>query len=185
MRAYATANTAHSISNDNHNNLKRTSSIIISKTYTKSATFPTGDCSVFSMFLLLLLLVTKIIGVSGFRHKRRTRPFSVNEESAKLFLMTRYMLNNLEVYFIVVLSFFMFCIAFLLGILKKQAIQKKKIMFQNVLGMNSIPLQYFLGMQVLFHYFLFLLCLYFDFIILFHLICTYLCICIFIYLFIH
>ena len=36
MRAYATANTAHSIPNDNHSDLKRTSSIMISKSYQNS-----------------------------------------------------------------------------------------------------------------------------------------------------
>ena len=48
--AYATANTAHSIPNDNHSDLKRTtSSIMISKSYRKFTTFPTGDYSVFLM----------------------------------------------------------------------------------------------------------------------------------------
>ena len=49
MRPYATANTAHSILNDNHSDLKRTtsSSIIMLKSYRKFTTFPTGDCSVF------------------------------------------------------------------------------------------------------------------------------------------
>ena len=48
-RAYATANPAHSIPNDNHSDLKRTSSIMISKSYRKFTTFPTGDYSVFFM----------------------------------------------------------------------------------------------------------------------------------------
>ena len=116
MRAYATANTAHSISNDNHSDLKRTISIMISKSYRKFTAFPTGDYSVFSMEEFLgnkdlsdeiigqspvgniVNCVYKIcrhrfytgckgcriIGVCGFRHKRRTRPFSVCEECAKL-----------------------------------------------------------------------------------------------------
>ena len=117
MRAYATANTAHSIPNDNHSDLKRTSSIMISKSYRKFTTFPTGDYSVFFMEDFLSnkdssdeiigqspvgnivnlryktcrhrLIYTgdkgcRIIGVSGFRHKRRTRPFSVYEECAQL-----------------------------------------------------------------------------------------------------
>ena len=49
MRAYATANTAHSIPNDNHSDLKRTSSIMISKSYRKFTIFLTGDCSVIFM----------------------------------------------------------------------------------------------------------------------------------------
>ena len=48
-RVYPTANTAHSIPNDNHSDLKRTSSIIISKSYRKLTIFPTGDYSVFFM----------------------------------------------------------------------------------------------------------------------------------------
>ena len=39
----------HSIPNDNHSDLKRTSSIMISKSYTKFTTFPTGHYSVFFM----------------------------------------------------------------------------------------------------------------------------------------
>ena len=116
MRAYPTANTAHSIPNDNHSDLKRTNSIIISKSYRKFTTFPTGDYSLFFMEDFLSnkdssaeiigqspvgnivnfaykicrhRLYTgckgcRIIGVSGFRHKRRTRPFSVYEECAQL-----------------------------------------------------------------------------------------------------
>ena len=49
VRAYATANTAHSIPNDIHSGLKTTSSIIISKSYRQFTTFPTGDYSVFFM----------------------------------------------------------------------------------------------------------------------------------------
>ena len=41
--------TAHSILNDNHSDLKRTSSIIISISYQKVTTFPSGDYSVFFM----------------------------------------------------------------------------------------------------------------------------------------
>ena len=65
VRAYATANTAHSIPNDNHSDLKRTSSIMISKSY---QTFPTGDYSVFSMedFLRNKDLSDEIIGQSPF-----------------------------------------------------------------------------------------------------------------------
>ena len=40
---------SHSIPNDNHSDLKRTSSIMISKSYRKFTTFPTGDFSVFFM----------------------------------------------------------------------------------------------------------------------------------------
>ena len=39
----------HSIPNDNHSDLKRTSSIMILKPYRKFTTFPTGDYSVFFM----------------------------------------------------------------------------------------------------------------------------------------
>ena len=39
----------HSIPNNNHIDLKRTSSIIISNSYQKLTTFPTGDYSVFSL----------------------------------------------------------------------------------------------------------------------------------------
>ena len=49
MRAYATANTANSIPNDNHSDLKRTSSIMIKKSYRKLTYFPTGDYYVFFM----------------------------------------------------------------------------------------------------------------------------------------
>ena len=113
-RAYATANTAHSIPNDNHSDLKRTSSIMISKSYRKFTTFPTGDYSVCFMedFLSNKDSSDGIIGqspvgnivnlrykfcrhrlytgykgcrsVSGFRHKRRTRPFSIYEKCAQL-----------------------------------------------------------------------------------------------------
>ena len=41
--------TSHSIPNDNHSDLKRNSSIMISKSYQKFTTFPTGDYSVFFM----------------------------------------------------------------------------------------------------------------------------------------
>ena len=116
VRAYATANTAHSIPNDNHSDLKRTSLITISNPYRKFTTFPTGDYSVYFMEDFLSnkdssdkiigqspvgnivnlrynicrhRLYTgckgcRIIGVSGFRHKRRTRPFSIYEECAQL-----------------------------------------------------------------------------------------------------
>ena len=118
MRAYATANTAHSIPNDNHSDLQGTSSIMIKKSYRKFTTFPMGDYSVLFMEDFLSnkdssdeiieqspvgnianlrykicrhRLYTgykgcRIIGVSGFRHKRRTRPFSVYEECAQLII---------------------------------------------------------------------------------------------------
>ena len=57
-----TANTTHSIPNDNHSDLKRTSSIMISKSYRKFKTFPTGDYSVLSwkIFELTQICVTKL-----------------------------------------------------------------------------------------------------------------------------
>ena len=120
MRVYANANTAHSIPNDNHNDLKRTSSIMISISYRKFTTFPTCDYSVFFMedflsnkdssdeiigqspvgniFIYFAYKICRhrlytgckgcrIIGVCGYRHKRRTRPFSIYEECAQLFRM--------------------------------------------------------------------------------------------------
>ena len=56
----------HSIPNDNHSDLKRTSSIMISKSYRKFTTFPTGDYSVFFMedFLSNKDSSDKIIGQS-------------------------------------------------------------------------------------------------------------------------
>ena len=59
-----TANTAHSIPSDNHSDLKRISSIMITKSYRKFTTFPTGDYSVFFMegFLSNKDLSDKIIG---------------------------------------------------------------------------------------------------------------------------
>ena len=65
MREYATVNTAYSISNDNHSDLKRTSSIMISKSYRKCTTFPTGDYSVFFMedsFSVTKIRLTKLQG---------------------------------------------------------------------------------------------------------------------------
>ena len=99
-----TANTGHSLPNDNHSDFKITSSIMMSKSYRKFATLPTGDYSVFFMEGFLSnkdssdeiirqfpvgntvnfaykigrhRLYTgckgcRIIGVSGFRHKRGT-----------------------------------------------------------------------------------------------------------------
>ena len=119
VRAYATANTAHSIPNENHSDLKRTSSWFQNHTE-NSQLSPTGDYSVYFMEDFLSnknssdeiigqspvgnivnfaykicrhRLYTgckgcKIIGVCGFRHKRRTRAFSVYEECAQLINFT-------------------------------------------------------------------------------------------------
>ena len=63
-----TANTPHSIPSDNHSDLKRTSSIMISKSYRKFTTFPTGDYSVFFKedYLSNKDLSDEIIGQSPF-----------------------------------------------------------------------------------------------------------------------